>query len=104
MHSRWGYSIQRCMGVLTNYVTDKSSPKASMALGYNVDNSLGFCIEFFQLYPHSRRRIWDSNKEIHDVGEKLMGAAKQVQLSWEEIKQIYHYIITNSGYMAELYR
>ena len=45
------------MEVLTKYVRYKSSPEASMASGYNIDDSLGFCTEFFQLYPHSKRRI-----------------------------------------------
>ena len=66
------------MGVLTNYVREKSSPEASMALDYNIDDSLGFCMEFFQFYPHSKRQIWDANEELCDSDEKLMGVTKQV--------------------------
>ena len=61
------------MGVLTKFVRDESSPKASMASGYNIDESLGFCTEFFRLYPHSKRRIWDADEELRECGEKLMG-------------------------------
>ena len=78
VHTRWCYSMERCMGVLTKYVKDKSSLEANMALDYNIDDSLGFCTEFFQLYPHSKRRIWDVDEELRDAREKLMGACKEV--------------------------
>ena len=73
------------MGTLTKYMRDKSSLEASMVLGYNIDESLGFCTEFFQLYPHSKKRIWDADEGLCDSGEKLMGTAKQIKQIREEI-------------------
>ena len=104
VHAQWCYLVERYMGVLKKFVRGKSSPEASMASGYNIDESLGFCTEFFQLYPHSKRRIWDANEELCDSGEKLMRACKEVRLSREEVKQIHHYMITHSAYTSELYR
>ena len=81
VHACWCYLVERYMGVLTNYVRDKLSPEASMASDYDIDKSLGFCTEFFQLYPHSKRMIWDANEELRDSREKLMGTAKQIKLT-----------------------
>jgi hypothetical protein len=47
------------MGVLSSYVRDMAKPEACMASGYMVDESLGFCTEFFKLYQHTKRRIWE---------------------------------------------
>ena len=64
VHVHWYYSIERYMGLLINYVHDRSKLEASMAVGYNVDKALGFCTKYFKLYPHSKRRIWDNEEEL----------------------------------------
>ena len=52
--------------MLTKCVCDKSKPEASMASGYNIDEALNFCTEYFKLYPHSKRRLWDDEEELRD--------------------------------------
>ena len=55
VHSRWCYSVERYMAVLARYVQDKARPEASMAKGYAADEVLGFCTEYFDMYPHTVR-------------------------------------------------
>ena len=73
VHSRWCYSIERYLGVLTKFVRDKSKPEAGMASGYMIEESLGFGTEYFALYLHARRCMWDSEEEMRDAGELLLG-------------------------------
>ena len=53
LHLRWCYLVEHHMRTLTNYVRDWSRPEASMANSYAIDKALGFCTEYFRLYPHS---------------------------------------------------
>ena len=52
------------MGLIVKFVWDRSTLEASMVARYNVDKALGFCTEYFKLYPHSKRRIWDHDEEM----------------------------------------
>lgn len=89
VHSRWCYSVERYLGVLTSYVRDTSKPEACMASGYSVDESLGFCTEYFAPFPHTQRRVWDREGEQRNEGEVLLGKATSKRLSNEEIMQIH---------------
>jgi hypothetical protein len=100
----WCYGVERYMGVLTSYVRDMSKPKACMALGYMVDKSLGFYIEYFQLYQHTKRRIWDPFQELKDTSKVLQGKLKRVVLSGLQMFQIHDYVISHSVHIAELLR
>ena len=66
VHSRSCYGIERYLGVLTSYVRDTSKPEAGMASGYAIDEALGFCTEYFSLYNHTQRRIWDPEQELRE--------------------------------------
>ena len=104
VHGRWCYGIERYLGVLTSYVRDRSKPEASMASGYVVDEALGFCTEYFSLYAHTRRRIWDPEQELRESGEVLMGRGTQYSLSDLEISQIHEYVLRHSVHSAKLYQ
>lgn len=102
VHGRWCYGIERYLGVLTSYVQDRSKPEASMASGYVVDEALGFCTEYFSLYSHTRRRIWDPEQELRDSGEVLLGRGSHYTLTELEIAQIHDYVLRHSVHSAEL--
>jgi hypothetical protein len=96
--------MERYMGVLTSYVRDMSKPEACMASGYMVDESLGFCTEYFQLYQHTKRRIWDPYQELKDTSEVLQGKPRRLLLSAIQMTQIHEYVISHSVHTAELLR
>ena len=75
-----------------------------MAIGYNVDKALGFYIEYFKLYLHSKRRMWDDEQELRVAGELPQGASRKVSLTRDDIEQIHEYVISNFVYTAELLR
>lgn len=90
------------MGILASYVRNMARPEASMASGYTDDEALGFATEYFADFPHSRRRIWDSEEELRDSGELLMGKMKSVRLSEEDVHDIHEYVIKHSEFTEEL--
>lgn len=104
VHARWCYGIERYLGSLTNYIRDQSKPEACMASGYVVDEALGFCTEYFSLYRHTQRRIWDLEQELRDTSEVVIGKPKRIVLSGAEMTQIHEYVITHSVHTAELFR
>ena len=102
VHSRWCYPVERYMGVLADYVRNMGRPEASMASGYKDDEALAFATEYFADFPHSRRRIWDSEEELRDSGELVMGKTKTVTMSPDDIQQIHEYVVLHSEFTAEL--
>jgi len=51
--------------------------------------ALGFYIEYFKLYTHTKNRVWNEDEESGDCGKVLMGSAKDKILSLEE-HQVIH--------------
>jgi hypothetical protein len=44
-----------------------------MATRYVYDEALGFCMQCFQLYKHTWKKMWDLNEEAIDVGDIFQG-------------------------------
>jgi hypothetical protein len=102
--TRWCYPIERFMSVLKGYVRNRAKPEGSMAMGYTWDASLGFITEFLDLYPHTRRRMWDPNEEEMVAGEVLQGAATTKTLTGVEQSSIHDYVVHNYEATQELLR
>jgi hypothetical protein len=45
---------------LKDYVCTKARPEGSMAEGYAMDDTLGFCTEYMTRFTSTTRRVWDS--------------------------------------------
>ena len=67
VHLYWCYSIERYLEVFTSYMRDMSKPEACMASGYMIDESLGYCIEYFSLYQHTRSISVESITNIQRI-------------------------------------
>jgi hypothetical protein len=104
VHLHWCYGIERYLGILTGYIRNMSMPDACMASGYMVDESLGFCTEYFSLYTHTIRRIWDPDQELRDTSEVLQGKPKRFKLSQSQMAHIHEYVLSYSVHTAELLR
>jgi hypothetical protein len=101
--TRWFYPIEQYMYVFKKYVRNKVKPKACMASCYMYDEALGFCMEYFALYPHTRCCIWDANEKKVDVGEVLVGSGKLKKLYMIEMECIHEHVITNTMAIEALY-
>jgi hypothetical protein len=58
---------------LKKYMRNRTRLKASMALGYVLDETLGFVTKYMQTFTHVHRRVWDANEE-----ERVYGFTWQV--------------------------
>jgi hypothetical protein len=52
IYNRWMYPIERTMGTFTRYVQNWARPEASMAVGYMVNETLGFVTKYMQGFQH----------------------------------------------------
>jgi hypothetical protein len=59
IYTRWMYPMVRYMKALNGYVRNMARPKGSMAMGYSIEEALGFFMEYIQEVKYSRKRVWD---------------------------------------------
>jgi hypothetical protein len=104
VHLYWCYGIERYLGVLTSHVRDQSKPEACMASGYMIDESMGFCTEYFALYKHTKKGIWNSDQELKDTNKVIQGKPKRQVLTVHQKNQIHEYVINHSLHTSELLR
>lgn len=103
VHLCWCYCVERYLGILTSHVRNTSKPEACLASSYAIDENLGFVTEYFALFPHTRRRVWDWEEEQRNEGEVLLGKASVKGFDSEELEHIYEYVITYSVHTQELH-
>jgi hypothetical protein len=60
VHCRWMYPIERYMKTLKDYVRTFAHPEGSIAEGYQMDDTLGFCTEYMHQYRGTTDRVWDA--------------------------------------------
>jgi hypothetical protein len=100
VHSRWMYLVERTLGTLKKYVRNQARPKASMASGYVLDETLGFVTEYMQMFTQVRRRAWDANEEEGVYGEVLEGSGSKFHLLPSAQDLAHHYVLTNATCLA----
>ncbi len=68
------------MKALKGYVRNTMQLDGNMAIGYSIEEALGFCIEYIQGVKSIRRRAWDKEEPtMHD--EVLEGSGCPHRLS-----------------------
>jgi len=65
MHYRWMYPIERYMKSLKDYVQTLSHPKDSIAEGYRLDDTLGFCTKYMH-QRNSALSMGSTRRNNHD--------------------------------------
>jgi hypothetical protein len=71
--NRWMYPYERCFKNLKGMVRNFAHPKDCIALGYEVEESLGFVTESMAKYRATDRRVWDSKEYAHMNDEEVEG-------------------------------
>jgi hypothetical protein len=94
------YCVECLNKVLKGYVWNMAQPKASMATGYLMDETLGLITEYMDQFQPSKRRIWDLNKEEGVCGEVLEGASIQIKLTITQRNMAHNYVYNNTNIMA----
>jgi hypothetical protein len=81
VHCRWMYPMERYMKTLKDYVWTFARPEGSIAEGYAMEETLGFCTEYMSRFSTTRRRVWDAIKEQSMVDEVLEGKGVNREMS-----------------------
>ena len=63
VHCRWMYPIERYLKTLKDYVRTYARPEGSIAEGYCLEDTLGFCTEYMTRYKATTHRVWDAMEE-----------------------------------------
>jgi len=92
------------MGFFKRYIRKRLRPEACIANAYIYEEALDFCTEYFKLYRHTKRRVWDDDEEPGDCRKVVMGSAENKVLTPDERRAIHSWIIMNSEATSEPWR
>ncbi|KAG0571795.1 hypothetical protein KC19_VG043200 [Ceratodon purpureus] len=104
VHDRWMYCAERYIGHLKSLVRNKARPEGSIAMGYIMEEALGFVTEHFRLYPVRARVIWEMEDDERESGEVLEDKGLKRRWPEEELIQLHEHIINHSIITESLYR
>jgi len=97
VHCRWMYPIERYMKTLKEYVRTYARPEASMAEGYAMSETLGYCTEYLQYFEGTHRRIWDDKEEQRMNDEVVQGSGWKRVMSKQFWEWVHDFVISNSA-------
>jgi hypothetical protein len=96
VHCRWMYPVERYMKTLKDYVRTYAKPEASMAEGYVMSETLGYCTEYMQRFTGTTRRVWDEKEEQFMNDEVVQGSGWAHPMSEEFRLWVHNFVINNS--------
>jgi hypothetical protein len=100
LHNRWMYPVERTLGTLKKYVRNWARLEALMALGYVLDETLGFVTKYMQMFTHVRHQVWDVDEEERVYGEVLEGSGSKFHLLPSAWDFAHQYVLTNATCLA----
>lgn len=103
VHTRWMYPMERYMKSLKDYVRSNARPEGSMAEGYGMEDTLGFCTEYMTRYTATSRRVWDKEEEQSMYDEVVEGYPARRPMS-EEVRNWAHSFVQENAAVLEPYR
>jgi len=77
-------------------VRNQARLEASMVLGYVLDETLAFVIEYMQMFTHVRHQVWDGDEEEKVYGEVLEGFGSKFRLLPSAHDLAHQYVFTNA--------
>lgn len=104
VHCRWMYPIERYMKTLKDYVKTFSHPEGSMAEGYQMDDTLGFCTEYMRQYRGTVHRIWDPEEEPAMIDEILCSKSQRKRKMPDEYRKYAHAFVLDNVMCLEDWR
>jgi hypothetical protein len=81
VHTWWMYPMERYMKSVKDYVRTKARPEGSMAEGYVMEDTLGFCKEYMSRFTATHRQVWDDNEERRLFDEEPEGGGIKQMMS-----------------------
>jgi hypothetical protein len=104
VHMHWMYPMERYMKFLKDYVCTKARPEGSMAEGYVMEETLGFCTEYMSRFSATRRRVWDDLEELGLFDEELEGGGIKRPMSQNLRAWAHSFVVDNASHLSSLRR
>ena len=102
VHCRWMYPIERYMKTLKDYVRTFAHPEGSIAEGYRMEETLGFCNKYMRQYRGTMHCIWDVNEEPIMNDEILRRNCQQRRKMSDEFRNYAHtFVLDNAACLDE---
>ncbi len=102
VHCRWMYPIERYMKTLKDYVRTFAHPEGSIAEGYQMEDTLGFCTEYMRKYGGTAQRVWDATEEPIMNDEILRSNSKRTRKMSNEFRSYAHaFVLDNAACLEE---
>lgn len=103
VHCRWMYPMERYMKSLKDYVRTNARPEGSMAEGYRMEETLGFCTEYMTRYEGTSRRVWDKDEDQSMYDEIVEGGSVRRPMS-KDVRGWAHFFVLENAAVIEPYR
>lgn len=104
VHCRWMYPIERYLKTLKDYVRTYAHPEGSIAEGYRLDETLGFCTEYMKRHQATTYRVWDANEEANMNDEILRQNASTKRRMSDEVRGYAHAFVIDNAPCLEPWR
>jgi hypothetical protein len=102
VHCRWMYPIERYLKTLKDYVRTYSHPEGSIAEGYLMDDTLGFCTEYMHQYRGTTHRVWDAEEDAIMNDEILRRNSQQKRKMSDEFRNYAHaFVLENASSLEQ---
>ena len=101
VHCRWMYPIERYMKTLKDYVRTFVHLEGSIAEGYRMEETLGFCIEYMRTYGGTVQRVWDATEEPIMNDEILRSNSKRTRKMSDEFRSHAHAFVLDNAASLE---
>jgi hypothetical protein len=101
VHCRWMYPIERYLKTLKDYVRTYSHPEGSIAEGYLMDDTLGFCTEYMHQYRGTTHRVWDVEEDAIMNDEILRCNSQQKRKMSDEFCNYAHAFVLDNASSLE---
>ena len=104
VHCRWMYLIEQYMKTLKDYVRTFAHPEGSIAEGYRMEETLGFCTEYMHTYGGTVQCIWNAAEEPIMNDEILIGNSKRMQKMSNEFQAHAHAFVLDNAASLDPWR
>jgi len=95
------YPIEQYMKTLKDYMRTFAHPKGSIAEGYQMDDTFGFCTKYMQQYKGTMHRVWDPNEEATMTNEILRSNFHRKRKMFDEFRNFAHAFVLDNAACLE---
>ena len=89
------------MKTLKDYVRTYAHPEDSIAEGYRMDETLGFCTEYMRKYKGTVHRVWNLDEDATMTNEILPSNSQQRRKMSNEFRSLVHAFVLDNAACLE---